>query len=117
MFFPFIHKFQTQIFTIIVYVSWALYIAIALGLSVKAPQYLNELQYYVKYYISFFLLFRFNPFRRVKFTELDSKIAFSAGLFLLATTAVNGVIHKAVGTSASLWQNYLEEIRQVISGI
>jgi len=28
-------------------------------------------------------------FRTIKFTELDRKIAFSAGLFLFATTAIN----------------------------
>jgi hypothetical protein len=79
-------------YDIVVYITWILYIVIALGLSTNAPQYLDDLQYYIKLYVSFFLIYRFNPFRRVKFTGLDAKIAFSAGIFLLATTAINGIL-------------------------
>jgi hypothetical protein len=101
-----IHRFQSNVFTVIVYLTWALYIAIALGLSATAPQYLDDLQYYVKIYICLFLIFRFNPFRRVQFTQLDSRIAFSAGLFLLATTAIGSIL-----------KNYLIEIKQFFSSL
>lgn len=87
-----IHAFQNKAYDIIVYITWILYIVVALGLSVNAPQYLNELQYYIKLYVSLFLIIRFNPFRRVKFTGLDAKIAFSAGVFLLATTAIDSIL-------------------------
>jgi hypothetical protein len=61
-----------------------------LGLSTSAPQYLDNLDYYVRIYICLFLLWRFNPFRKLdKFTNLDRRIAFSAGLFILTTTALN----------------------------
>jgi uncharacterized BrkB/YihY/UPF0761 family membrane protein len=41
-------------------------------------------------YICIFLLWRFHPFiKRRTFSELDRKIAFSAGCFLLTTTAIN----------------------------
>ena len=87
-----IYKFQYNLFTIIIYITWALYISILLGLSVNAPQYLDDLQYYVKIYVSVFLIYRFNPLRRVNFTRLDAKIAFSAGLFLITTTAINTIL-------------------------
>jgi len=99
-----IHMLQSKVFSLTVYITWALYIIIALGLSAKAPQYLDDLQYYVKIYICLFLIYRFNPFRRVRFTELDANIAFSAGLFLLATTAIG-----------SFLKSYLTEIKQVFS--
>ena len=92
LFYKDIHSFQNKAYDIIVYITWILYFAIALELSTNAPQYLNDLQYYIKLYVSLFLIFRFNPFRRVQFTELDAKIAFSAGIFLLATTAINSVL-------------------------
>ena len=104
VFYKNVHDFQYKVFTIIIYLTWALYIAIALGLSAKAPQYLTDLQYYVKIYVSLFLILRFNPFRRVKFTNLDAKIAFSAGLFLLATTAIDSIL-----------KNYLEQIKRLFS--
>jgi hypothetical protein len=90
-------------YDIAVYITWALYIAIALGLSANAPEYLDDLQNFIKLYVSLFLIYRFNPFRRVRFTGLDAKIAFSAGVFLLATTAINNVLH-----------NYLSEVKKYI---
>ena len=93
--------FQSKLYYMIVCLTWLLYLVIALGLSIKAPEYLDTLQYYIKIYISIFLIIRFNPFTKVKFTELDTKIAFSAGVFLLATTAVNNLLH-----------SYLSDIKQ-----
>jgi hypothetical protein len=87
-----LYKFQYNAFIVIVYVSWILYISILLGLYAKAPKYLDTLHSFVKIYISLFLIYRFNPFRHVKFTELDTKISFSAGLFLLGTTAINQIL-------------------------
>jgi hypothetical protein len=99
-----IHRFQNNVYDILVYITWILYIAIALGLSANAPQYLDDLQYFIKLYISLFLIFRFNPFRRVKFTGLDAKIAFSAGVFLFGTTAIDSIL-----------KNYLTELKQYLS--
>lgn len=93
--------FQSKLYFIIVCLTWILYIVIALGLSINAPEYLDTLQNYVKLYISIFLIIRFNPFTKVKFTELDINIAFSAGVFLLATTAINNLLH-----------TYLSDIKQ-----
>ena len=87
-----IHKFQTRVFEIVRYLTYFLYIVVALGLSTKAPQYLTHLLYFTKIYVSLFLVYRFNPFRNVEFTELDRKIAFSAGVFLLATIAIDEII-------------------------
>ena len=101
-----LHSFQFRVFTLVVNVTWILYIVIALNLSVSAPEYLNYLQSLMKIYISLFLIYRFNPFRSVNFTTLDSKIAFSSGLFLLGTTAIDNII-----------QNYLLNIKQYINWI
>ena len=98
-----LHTFQNRMYDIAVYITWALYIAIALGLSANAPEYLDDLQNFIKLYVSLFLIYRFNPFRRVRFTGLDAKIAFSAGVFLLATTAINNVLH-----------NYLSEVKKYV---
>jgi len=87
-----IHKFQNRMFDIVIYTTYFLYIVVALGLSTQAPQYLNDLLYFTKVYVSLFLVYRFNPFRDVQFTELDRKIAFSAGTFLLATIAIDKII-------------------------
>lgn len=98
-----LHVAQVHIFNVVIYTTWTLYIMIVLGLSTNAPQYLDDLQYYVKIYVSLFLIYRFNPFRRVKFTQLDAKIAFSSGLFLFTTTAINQIL-----------TTYLDDIKQYL---
>lgn len=94
-----INYFQEKAFDIFIYISYFLIIISALGLSTTAPEFLKTLDYYVRIYICLFLIWRFNPFRKITFTELDRKIAFSAGLFILTTSAIN---------------NYLLEIREKV---
>jgi hypothetical protein len=85
-----LHKYQEHMFDIIVYISYILIIVSSLGLSMKAPIYLSNLDYYIRIYICLFLIWRFNPLRTtLKFTDLDKKIAFSAGVFILTTTTLN----------------------------
>jgi len=38
------------------------------------------------------LIIRFNPFQKIEFTDLDRKVAFSSGLFLLSTTIINQIL-------------------------
>jgi hypothetical protein len=87
-----LYLLQKHGFSVVIYLTWFLYFAILLGLSANAPQYLDDLQYYVKMYVSLFLIVRFNPFRSVRFNELDAQIAFSAGVFLITTTAINSLL-------------------------
>jgi hypothetical protein len=101
-----IYDVQNRAFDIFIFVSWVLYFAILFGVSVNAPSYLDNVDYYAKIYVSLFLLYRFNVFRKVTFTELDRKIAFSAGVFLFATTALNQVLAQ-----------YLDPIKSKISSI
>ena len=83
---------QNTILTSIIIISYILYFLIAFGLSTFAPEYLITLQYWTKIYISLFLIYRFNFFRKVEFIELDRKVAFSAGIFLLTTTIIDQLI-------------------------
>ena len=101
-----IYDVQNRAFDIFIFIYWVLYFAILFGVSVNAPSYLDNVDYYAKMYVSLFLLYRFNVFRKITFTELDRKIAFSAGMFLFATTALNQVI-----------TTYLDPIKSKISSI
>jgi hypothetical protein len=75
----------------------------AFGLSEAAPKFLQSLDYYVRIYICLFLIWRFNPLRRnYDFTDLDRKIAFTAGVFILTTTALN---------------QYVEELKSAVKNI
>jgi hypothetical protein len=43
-------------------------------------------------------LWRFNPFQKIKFNELDRHIAFSAGLVILTTTILNNYLIRLKST-------------------
>ena len=98
-----LHEAQSNFFNIFIYITYALLFISALGISQTAPKYLDSMEYYVRIYICLFLMWRFNPLReKVEFTELDRKIAFSAGAFILTTTALN---------------QYLEQVKEIVKNI
>jgi len=84
-----IHKSQEYFFNAFIIITYITYIAIAIGLLPTFPTYLNYLNSFIHIYICFFLLYRFNPFRRVPFTNLDRKIVFSTGILLFTTFVLN----------------------------
>jgi hypothetical protein len=88
-----IYFVHDKFFTGFLFISYILIFASFFGLSNSAPEYLATLDYYIRVYTCLFLIWRFNPFRKLdKFTELDRKITFSAGLFILTTTALNNYV-------------------------
>jgi len=102
-----LHHIQERFFNLFIIISYTLIFVSFLGLSSLAPAYLENLDYYIRIYICLFLLWRFNPFRKeVTFTDLDRKIAFSAGFFLLTTTAIDGIL-----------KNYLSSLYQYIKWV
>jgi len=57
--------------------------------------FLNNLEFYIKIYISLFLLWRFNMFRKnIKISELDKQLAFSCAFYLLSATILNKLFMK-----------------------
>ena len=85
-----LHNFQDKGFDLILYISYLLLFISYIGIYAAAPNYLDSLDYYIRVYTSLFLIWRFNPLRsKYEFTDLDRKIAFSAGFFVLTTTALN----------------------------
>ena len=88
-------KFQMNAFIVITVITYILYIVSLLGLSkTNTAPYVTVIHSYIQIYVSLFLMYRFNPFRTTThFSELDKKIAFTAGTFLLMSGAI-GVILK-----------------------
>jgi len=92
-----LHKYQELGFNLFIIISYVLIALTTFGVSSNSQKYLEILDYYVRIYICLFLIIRFNPLRKnIEFTSLDRKIAFSAGLFIATTSALN---------------KYLEQIR------
>jgi len=88
-----LNKIQETAFDMFVIVSYILIILSFLGLSSNASLILSKIDYYVRVYICLFLIWRFNPFRSYyEFTNLDRKITFTAGLFILTTSVLSNYL-------------------------
>ncbi len=85
-----LHNFQNRVFNLSIIISYVLIFISIIGMSSFVPKYLDNLDYYIRIYICLFLIWRFNPLRsKYEFTDLDRKIAFTAGVFILTTTTLN----------------------------
>ena len=82
--------------TFLKYYTYALYFIIIsayIGIGITQPKWMTGFDYYLKIFISIFLLYRFNSFRnKISFEELDRRIAFSAGLLLFTSTVANELL-------------------------
>ena len=89
-----LHNFQEIVVNIFIAVSWLLIILTFIGVFTEYPQVFDKVAFYMKIYMCLFLIWRFNPIRhylfhnKITFTELDRKIAFSAGLIILSTIVI-----------------------------
>ena len=84
-------KYQEIIFDWVLYLSLILYFTAYFGIMYSGPsdqELMGLLDNAMKYYISLFLIIRFNPFYKSNFTNFDRKVVFSAGIFLITTTAL-----------------------------
>lgn len=87
------YKYQNYFFNTFIFISYLLLFLSIFGFPQFSMKYLPIIDYYIRIYICLFLIIRFNPLRyNYEFTELDRKIAFSAGLLILTTSALNTYI-------------------------
>jgi hypothetical protein len=83
------YETQDYIFDIANNVMFTLLFVSYIGVWSLAPDYLEMLRMGVQLYVSLFLIVRFNPYvKRVKFSELDRKVAYSAGIFMFMSTII-----------------------------
>lgn len=61
------------------------------GFFKELPISVLKINYVIKIAIAFFLIYRFNPYRRhqIVFTALDRKVAYSAGLYILTLSFID----------------------------
>jgi hypothetical protein len=78
------HRINVFIIDWIGYITFFIFVLLGLGLIQQEPTYFIEFTFFFKVCISIFLMYRFNDFRTtVKFTELDRKVCFLAGVNIL----------------------------------
>lgn len=80
------------IFNVGIIIVWILIFTIIVNFyEEKTKEVLSFITYYIRIYVCIFLIVRFNPFysiitkKRISFTDLDRKIAYSSGIIILTT--------------------------------
>lgn len=98
-------SWHKKAYTIALYVSYVLFAIAFTGVITLDPIYLGALDTVLKYYVSVFLMVRFNPWAKrsvdKEAREFDRRIAFAGGVFLLLTTAAAGVLRHYAASFAS----------------
>lgn len=85
------------------YITFVIFLLLFLGFLQKEPTYFLQATFFFKVFISLYLIIRFNEFRKnIKFTELDRKVCFLAGIYLLLISF------------ADLIQDYITKIKTIL---
>lgn len=77
-------------FSYIVKFSIVLYL---IGATNTKSKLLLKINFFVKLFLGFFLMYRFSSYRtkQIRFTELDRKIAHSAGLYIIVISFADSI--------------------------
>lgn len=98
----------------IIYLAHLLYVVSLIGAIYIDPKYIKILNIITQTFICLFLLVRFNPFRRVKLHQYDSKIIFWSGLLLannlIATELSNTYFGKIINNIDNKIQSQIPQL-------
>lgn len=97
-----------HIYTLLTYSIYILYVAIYLGVWNTAPEYLQDVNYYLKVFIGTMLAITFNPFYTFKSSSIHRNISFSAGILLLTSTTLTSFTDRLQTTVKRVQQDILQ---------
>lgn len=104
-----LYRIETIIVDWIGIFTFLIFALLFIGFLQKEPIYFIEFVFLFKVFISIFLIYRFNDFRNVKFTELDRKVCFLAGINLLIISFAD-LIQDYLGRIKSFIKNYKQVV-------
>jgi len=84
-----VEPLHQRLYTYGLYTSYVLYAIVSLGLWSSGSEIVSSLDYLLNLYISIFLIYNFNPYRKTRVSEFGRGIAFSAGALLLITKVID----------------------------
>lgn len=74
---------------------WIVYFAVLFGVGTQVPEYLSMMDSIIKYFVSIFLIFQFNPFKEnliMADSAFNKKIAYHGGLFIFLTSGISDTL-------------------------
>ena len=94
---------QERLFDFFILFTYIFYGSAIIGVSFIKPSLFLSVDFWAKVYVAVFLVIRYNPFlQKPKYTALDRKVSFHAGVFILVTILTKTVLVHFLG-SDSKW--------------
>jgi hypothetical protein len=81
-----------NVFLIVNYIVYVLYVVVYLGIWSGAPKYLEYLRTLLKLYVGCMLVYLFNPLFTVTSSVVSRDVAFSAGIFVLTGLSLDKIM-------------------------
>ena len=99
-----IYHLELRFITVFSWISKIILVLYIIGFFQVKPAQFIKINFVIKVMIALFLIYRFNKYRKqkVQFTELDRKVVYSAGLYIL------------IISFADILNMYTEKIRTII---
>lgn len=92
--FSFVQNQSSKVYMAIVGLLYAFYIMAFLGIYYVNPEYTKTLSLIVRLFVSFVLMYRFNPLYKVTLSESDRTLIFVAGFFLFVNTGMTEILFR-----------------------
>ena len=86
-----VYNIEISVVKLFSYTSKIVLALFLIGVFQEKPLYIMRINYFLKIIIALFLIYRFNSYRKnaAVFTELDRKVTFSAGMYILVISFVD----------------------------
>lgn len=84
-----VEPLHQRLYTYGLYTSYVLYALVSLGLWSSGSEIISKLELLLNIYISLFLIYNFNPYRKQRVSQFGRGIAFSGGILLLLTKVID----------------------------
>lgn len=113
-----IYNLEYNFITAFSYITKISLVLFMVGIFQSKPLYLIEINFFIKVLIALFLIYRFNSHRtqKIVFTELDRKVVYSAGTYILLISFIDisekymGIIRSYITPYTLPIINYFKEI-------
>lgn len=89
------YNFELKFLTFFSFITKLTVILFIIGFFQQKPTFIIQFNFIVKIILAIFLMYRFNNYRKDKitFTELDRKVCYSAGLYIILISFFDLINH------------------------
>jgi hypothetical protein len=89
------YDFELKFLTFFSFITKLTVVLFIIGFFQQKPTFIVQFNFVIKIILALFLMYRFNKYRKDKitFTELDRKVCYSAGLYIILISFFDFIIH------------------------